>query len=95
MWLMLQEDAPDDYVIAQGNTNSVQEFCELAFAYAGLDWRDHVRQNDRFRRPAEVDQLVGDPAKAKARLGWAPKTSFDELVRIMVDADLALVASRS
>ena len=95
MWLMLQQDAPDDYVIAQGKTNSVQQFCELAFDHVGLNWQDHVRLNERFRRPAEVDQLVGDPAKARAQLGWAPKTSFEELVRIMVDADMRFLASRT
>ena len=94
MWLMLQQDGPDDYVIAQGKTNSVQEFCELAFSQVGLDWRDHVRQNDKFRRPAEVDQLVGNPAKARERLGWVPKTTFEELVTIMVDADLQQVADQ-
>ena len=94
MWLMLQQDGPDDYVIAQGKTNSVQEFCELAFSHVGLDWRDHVRQNDKFRRPAEVDQLVGNPAKARERLGWVPKTTFEELDTIMVDADLHQVADQ-
>jgi GDPmannose 4,6-dehydratase len=91
MWLMLQQDQPDDFVVAQGTTHSVQEFCELAFGHVGLDWRDHVRQDDRYRRPAEVDQLVGDPAKASKVLGWQPTTSFEELVRIMVDADLKLL----
>jgi GDPmannose 4,6-dehydratase len=91
MWLMLQQDSPDDYVIATNQTHSVQEFCELAFGHAGLNWRDHVEQDDRFRRPAEVDLLIGNPAKAHAQLGWKPKTSFTELVRMMVDSDLALV----
>ena len=85
---MLQQETPEDYVVAQGETHSVQEFCELAFSRLGLDWRDHVVQDDRFRRPAEVDQLVGNPAKARERLGWRPKTHFKDLVAIMVDADL-------
>ena len=93
MWLMLQQDKPDDYVVAQGSTHSVQEFCELAFSQLGLDWRDYVRQDDRFRRPAEVDQLVGDPTKAREALGWRPKTSFTELVTIMVEADLRQLSS--
>jgi GDPmannose 4,6-dehydratase len=88
MWLMLQQDEPDDYVIATGETHSVQEFCEEAFNYLGLDWREFVVQDPRFMRPAEVDLLVGDPSKAGAKLGWEPSIGFKELVRIMVDADL-------
>ena len=88
MWLMLQQDEPDDYVIATGETHSVAEFCELAFAHVGLDRHSHVRQDERFMRPAEVDLLIGDPAKAKAKLGWAPSISFPELVAKMVDADI-------
>lgn len=88
MWLMLQQDEPEDYVIATGETHSVQEFCEEAFSYAGLDWREFVVQDPRFMRPAEVDMLVGDPSKAGAKLGWEPSISFKELVRLMVDADL-------
>jgi GDPmannose 4,6-dehydratase len=88
MWLMLQQDEPDDYVIATGETHSVQEFCEEAFSYLGLDWREFVVQDPRFMRPAEVDLLVGDPSKAGAKLGWEPSIGFKELVRIMVDADL-------
>jgi GDPmannose 4,6-dehydratase len=91
MWLMLQQDEPDDYVIATGETHSVREFAELAFAHVGLDYRDYVVQDPRFMRPAEVDLLVGNAAKARARLGWAPRTTFQELVRRMVDADLALL----
>ncbi len=92
MWLMLQQDKPDDFVIATGETHSVREFVEKAFLHAGIsDWEDKVVWNDpRFARPAEVDHLIGDPAKAKKILGWEPKTSFDELVKIMVDADLEL-----
>ena len=92
MYLMLQQDTPDDYVVATGHTHQVREFCELAFARAGLDYKDHVVQDERFMRPAEVDLLVGDPAKAKATLGWEPKVTFPELVNMMVDADLELVA---
>ncbi|MCU0270684.1 MAG: GDP-mannose 4,6-dehydratase [Acidimicrobiales bacterium] len=93
MWLMLQQDEPGDYVVATGETHSVREFCELAFAHAGLDYRDHVVQDERFFRPAEVDLLVGDPSKARQVLGWQPRTSFPELVQQMVDADLELVRS--
>jgi GDPmannose 4,6-dehydratase len=91
MWLMLQQDSPDDYVVATGETHSVREFCEIAFAHAGLDYQDHVTQDDRFMRPAEVDLLVGDPTKAEKVLGWKPKTSFVDLVSMMVDADIKLV----
>jgi GDPmannose 4,6-dehydratase len=92
MWLMLQQDAPDDYVIATGETHPVREFCEIAFAHVGLNWEDHVVVDERFMRPAEVDLLVGDPSKAKKVLGWEPKVGFAELVTMMVDADLELVA---
>jgi GDPmannose 4,6-dehydratase len=88
MWLMLQQDQPDDYVIATGETHSVREFVEEAFSYVGLDWQKHVIQDPRFYRPAEVDLLVGDPSKAGEKLGWEPSVSFKELVQIMVDADL-------
>jgi GDPmannose 4,6-dehydratase len=94
MWLMLQQDAADDYVIATGETHSVREFCELAFGHVGLDYEDFVVQDERFFRPAEVDLLVGDASKARAVLGWKPKTSFEELVHLMVDADLALLSDR-
>ena len=88
MWLMLQQDKPDDYVIATGESHSVREFVEIAFERAGLDWERYVVQDERFMRPAEVDQLIGDPSKAREQLGWEPKTSFRELVEMMVDADL-------
>ena len=91
MWLMLQQDQPDDYVIATGQTHAVREFAEIAFAAVGLDYRQHVVQDDRFMRPAEVDLLVGDPAKARERLGWRPSVDFKTLVETMVEADLALV----
>ena len=88
MWLMLQQEQPDDYVIATGQTHSVKDFCRKAFARAGLNYEDYVVLDSRFVRPAEVDQLLGDPSKARKVLGWKQKTSFDELVNMMVDADL-------
>ena len=88
MWLMLQEDEPQDYVIATGKTNSVQELVEIAFGAADLDWTEFVVQDPRFMRPAEVDLLIGDPTKARERLGWEPEVGFEELIRMMVDADL-------
>jgi len=88
MWLMLQQDEPDDYVVASGRTHSVQELCEIAFGYLDLDWRRYVICDPQFFRPAEVDMLVGDSSKAHAKLGWEPTVSFEELVRMMVDADL-------
>ena len=88
MWLMLQQDQPDDYVIATGETHSVREFLEEAFSYAGLEWEKYVKVDPKYFRPAEVDSLLGDPAKAKAILGWTPKCSLRELVRLMVDADM-------
>ncbi|MCC7018486.1 MAG: GDP-mannose 4,6-dehydratase [Ardenticatenales bacterium] len=91
MWLMLQQDAPDDFVIATGETHAVQEFCEIAFGHVGLDWRQHVRQDPAFMRPAEVELLIGDASKAKSKLGWAPTVSFHDLVSGMVDADMAVV----
>jgi len=94
MWLMLQQDEPEDFVIATGETHSVREFCELAFSHAGLDWEKYVVQDQRFFRPAEVDLLVGDPTKAQTKLGWKARTSFADLVRLMVDADLALLEGK-
>jgi GDPmannose 4,6-dehydratase len=91
MWLMLQQTQPDDYVIASGQTHLVRELCELAFDYVGLNYRDYVVQDERFMRPAEVDLLIGDPSKARAKLGWQPETSFENLVRMMVEADLKLL----
>jgi GDPmannose 4,6-dehydratase len=95
MWLMLQQDHPDDYLIATGQTHTVRKLCELAFGHVGLDYRDYVVQDERFYRPAEVDLLIGDPAKARKVLGWKPETSFEELVRMMVEADLALLRGQS
>jgi GDPmannose 4,6-dehydratase len=89
MWLMLQQDAPDDYVIATGETHSVREFCEIAFGRLDLDYRDFVRIDPALVRPAEVDLLVGDASKARRELGWEPTVSFEELVAMMVDADVA------
>ncbi|MDH3300781.1 MAG: GDP-mannose 4,6-dehydratase [Acidimicrobiia bacterium] len=91
MWLMLQQDRPDDYVIATGETHSVQEFCELAFSQVDLNWRDWVLQDERFMRPAEVDLLIGDATKAREVLAWQPRTSFRELVAMMVESDMELV----
>lgn len=88
MWLMLQQDASDDYVVATGETHTVKEFLEHAFGHVDLDWQQHVKHDERYERPAEVDLLVGDPAKAKRQLNWEPKVKFAELVQIMVDADL-------
>ncbi|MGA3150575.1 MAG: GDP-mannose 4,6-dehydratase [Candidatus Saccharimonadales bacterium] len=89
MWLMLQQDQPDDFVIATGETHSVREFLEEAFKYAGLDYKKYVEFDKRYLRPAEVDALIGDASKAKKKLGWQPKTTFKALVKIMVDADIA------
>ena len=91
MWLMLQQDQPDDYVIATNETHTVREFLEVAFAHAKLDWQKHVEIDQNYFRPAEVDLLIGDYSKAKKKLGWEPKTKFQDLVRIMVDADVKLV----
>ena len=88
MWMMLQQDEPDDYVIGTGETWSVRELCEVAFEYVGLDWRKHVVQDPRFFRPAEVDLLVADASKASRKLGWKPRVNFKQLVHMMVDADL-------
>lgn len=90
MWLMLQQDQPDDFVVATGEAYAVRDFLEEAFDYAGLDWREHVRIDPRYFRPTEVDHLLGDPSKAKQGLGWSPKVTFRELVRMMVDYDLEL-----
>jgi GDPmannose 4,6-dehydratase len=88
MWLMLQQDQPDDYVVATGETWTVKDFLERSFSRVGLDWHDYVEFDPRYLRPSEVDLLIGDAGKARQKLGWSPRTSFDELVRIMVDADL-------
>ncbi|MBX7103109.1 MAG: GDP-mannose 4,6-dehydratase [Gemmataceae bacterium] len=92
MWLMLQQDEPDDYVVATGKTFSVREFAEKAFARVGLDWQKHVAYDPRYNRPAEVDLLLGDPAKARRKLGWEPRVDFDGLIAMMVDADVEMAA---
>jgi GDPmannose 4,6-dehydratase len=89
MWQMLQQDKPDDYVVATGESHSVREFLTEAFGYLDLNWNDYVHIDPRYYRPTEVDALQGDASKARRMLGWAPKVSFSQLVRLMVDADLA------
>jgi GDPmannose 4,6-dehydratase len=88
MWLMLQQPEPDDYVVATGVNHSVRDMCRIAFEHVGLDYREYVRTDDRFLRPAEVDVLLGNPAKAQRKLGWKPKTTLNELIGMMVEADL-------
>jgi GDPmannose 4,6-dehydratase len=92
MWLMLQQDKPDDYVVATGEIHTIRDFLDLSFGHAGLEWQKYVEIDPKYYRPAEVDVLIGDASKAKKQLGWVPKTKFPELVRIMTDADLALLA---
>ncbi len=91
MWLMLQQDKPDDYVVATNETHSIREFLELAFGHVKMDWQKYVEIDPRYYRPAEVDLLIGDPSKAKRQLGWEPKTKFADLVRLMVDSDVKLL----
>ncbi len=88
MWLMLQQEHPDDYVVATGETHSIREFLDVAFSYVNLNWQDYVEFDERYLRPAEVDLLIGDPAKAKQKLGWEPSVTFEQLVSLMVEADL-------
>lgn len=95
MWMMLQQDAPDNFVIGTGETHSVREFCEIAFGRVGLDYNEFVVQDERYYRPAEVDLLISDPSKAHATLGWEPSISFKELVTMMVDADMERLASKT
>jgi len=95
MWRILQADQPDDYVLATGETHEVREFCEIAFSRVGLDYRDHVVVDPKFIRPAEVELLLGSPAKAKEKLGWEPKVGFSELVEMMVDADIERLTRQS
>jgi len=94
MWRMLQQPEADDYVLATNETHTIQELCEVAFSHAGLDWREFVKFDARYERPAEVDLLIGDPAKAEAKLGWKPKTLFKELTELMVDSDLAMLEGK-
>ncbi len=95
MWLMLQQEQPDDYVVATNETHSVREFCQEAFGQLGLDWEKHVVHDSRYERPAEVDLLIGNPTKARRQLGWEPKVRFKELVKIMVEADLKLAENET
>ena len=92
MWMMLQQDEPEDYVIATGEAHSVRELVDVAFAHVGLDPADHVRIDPKYLRPAEVEHLIGDPGKARDQLGWTPTTSFEDMVKLMVDSDLELLA---
>ena len=95
MWLMLQKDEPDDYVVATGETHSIEEFLELAFAEVGIsDWHPYVTQDPKFFRPAEVDLLIGDPTKAKTKLGWTPEVDFPHLVKMMVENDLRIESAK-
>ena len=94
MWRMLQADQPDDFVLATNETHTVKEFVEVAFGHVGLDWKEFVKYDARYERPAEVDLLIGDPAKAKKQLGWEPKVRFKELVQIMVDADVEMLEGK-
>jgi GDPmannose 4,6-dehydratase len=95
MWLMLQQDRADDYVIATGKSHSVRELVEVAFGHAGLDWQQHVKTDPKFLRPAEVDLLIGDPSKARVELGWTPEVDFERLVKMMVDADVRRLTAAS
>ena len=95
MWMMLQQDEPDDFVIATGKDNSVRDLVEIAFGHLGLDWEDHVELDPALLRPAEVDHLIGDYSKAKSKLGWEPSTSFEELIKLMVDSDMELLSTSS
>ena len=95
MWRILQQDNGDDFVLATNETHTVREFCEAAFGHVDLDWKKFVKHDPRYERPAEVDLLIGNAAKAKKILGWEPKMRFDELVRLMVDADMALLERKT
>jgi len=94
MWRILQHDEGDDFILATNETHSIREFLAIAFGRAGLDWKEYVRHDERYERPAEVDLLIGDPAKAKRVLDWEPKVRFRELVEIMVDADIEALSRR-
>jgi GDPmannose 4,6-dehydratase len=94
MWMMLQQKAPDDYVIGTGETHSVGEFCEIAFGHVDLDYKDYVVQDPKFYRPAEVDLLVSDPTKARTKLGWEPEVDFKGLIKMMIESDMELLKSR-
>ena len=94
MWRILQADQPDDFVLATNETHTVKEFVQEAFGHVGLEWEKYIKYDARYERPAEVDLLIGDPAKAKRQLGWEPKVRFKELVQIMVDADLEMLEGK-
>jgi GDPmannose 4,6-dehydratase len=94
MWLMLQQDSPDDYVIATGETHTVERLVDVAFSHAGLKWKDYVRQDPAFLRPAEVDLLIGDPSKAHKQLGWKPRVSFEQMIQMMVDSDIERLSNQ-
>jgi GDPmannose 4,6-dehydratase len=94
MWRMLQHDRPESFVVGMGETHSVREFCAIAFGHVGLDYNDYVVQDERFYRPAEVDLLISNPAKARSVLGWEPAVGFQELVTMMVDSDLKRLSKR-
>lgn len=94
MWLMLQQDSPDDYVIATGETHTVEKLVDVAFSHAGLKWKDYVRQDPAFLRPAEVDLLIGDPSKAHKQLGWKPRVSFEQMIQMMVDSDIERLSNK-
>jgi GDPmannose 4,6-dehydratase len=91
MWQMLQQNSPDDYVVATGVGATIEEFCQVAFSHAGLNWQDYVELDPKYLRPTEVEALIGDPSKAQERLGWKAQTKWDELAKLMVDADIKLV----
>ena len=93
MWLMLQQDEPDDYVIATGKTHTVRYLTQVAFGHVGLDWEKYVKVDKSFLRPAEVDLLIGDCGKAKSKLGWEPSVSFEQMIQMMVDADVARLSA--
>ncbi|MEO6053747.1 MAG: GDP-mannose 4,6-dehydratase, partial [Chthoniobacterales bacterium] len=95
MWRMLQQEEPGDFILATNETHTVREFVEHAFGHVDLDWQEFVKYDERYERPAEVELLIGDPAKAKAELGWEPKVRFAELVKIMVDGDLDLLKKKA
>jgi len=95
MWMMMQQDEPDDYVIATGETHSVRDFLDEAFNYQGLDWKDYVVQDEKYMRPAEVDLLLGDASRAREKLGWIPKVNFRDLVHMMVDHDIAVLKNQT
>ena len=95
MWLMLQQEQPEDYVLATGETHTVREFCRLAFSHVGLDYERYVKMDPAFMRPAEVEVLLGNPSKAQRKLGWSPRTSLQQLVEMMIEADLRRVAAES